>query len=139
MIGLDGGKIGKPADLADAARILRSLAGKTHIIYTAVAIVDDNGPGPTTLEKVSVEMRATRSERSNNIFLAANPLTRRAPDSIQGDGSRLIKIDPRRLSRRRRHAFKAYRRVFESRGISFHRDVEKLYREKSFMNWSWFA
>ena len=27
----------------------------------------------------------------------------------------------------------------KSRGISFHRDVEKLYREKSFMNWSWFA
>ena len=37
LIDLDGGKIGKPAGSADAFRILRSLAGRTHRVVTAVA------------------------------------------------------------------------------------------------------
>ncbi len=40
MIFLDGAKIGKPLDLADAKRILRLLSGRTHLIYTSVAIID---------------------------------------------------------------------------------------------------
>src|SRR5580765_2262709 len=43
MIFLDGAKIGKPKDSQDAARILDSLSGKTHRIYTGVAIVDTSG------------------------------------------------------------------------------------------------
>src|SRR5258708_35858396 len=82
MIGLDGGKIGKPADLADAARILRSLAGKTHIIYTAVAIVDDNGPGLTTLEKALVERPAYRVGWSDNFLSCGDSLAMRVPFSF---------------------------------------------------------
>jgi len=139
MIGLDGGKIGKPADLVDAARILRSLAGKTHIIYTAVAIVDDNGPGLTTLEKVSVEMRAYTEREIEQYLSCGESLDKAGAYSIQGDGSRLIKSIRGDYLAAVGMPLKPIAAYLKSQGISFHRDVEKLYREKSFMNWSRFA
>ncbi len=37
-IALDGAIIGKPADAADAKRILRALCGRSHVVITAVAL-----------------------------------------------------------------------------------------------------
>ena len=139
MIGLDGAKIGKPRDRGDAARILHSLAGKTHMIYTAVAIVDDNGPGLTTLEKVSVEMRAYTEREIEQYLSCGESLDKAGAYSIQGDGSRLIKSIRGDYLAAVGMPLKPIAAYLKSRGISFHRDVEKLYREKSFMNWSWFA
>jgi septum formation protein len=139
MIGLDGEKIGKPRDRGDAARILHSLAGKTHMIYTAVAIVDDNGPGLTTLEKVSVEMRAYTEREIEQYLSCGESLDKAGAYSIQGDGSRLIKSIRGDYLAAVGMPLKPIAAYLKSRGISFHRDVGKLYREKSFMNWSWFA
>ena len=139
MIGLDGAKIGKPRDRGDAARILHSLAGKTHMIYTAVAIVDDNGPGLTTLEKVSVEMRAYTEREIEQYLSCGESLDKAGAYSIQGDGSRLIKSIRGDYLAAVGMPLKPIAAYLKSRGISFHRDVEKLYREKSFMNWSSFA
>ena len=139
MIGLDGKKIGKPRDRGDAARILHSLAGKTHMIYTAVAIVDDNGPGLTALEKVSVEMRAYTEREIEEYLFCDESLDKAGAYSIQGEGSRLIKSIRGDYLAAVGMPLKPIAEYLKSRGISFHQDVEKLYREKSFMNWSWFA
>jgi septum formation protein len=139
MIGLDGEKIGKPVELGDAARILHSLAGKTHIIYTAVAIVDDNGPGLTTLEKVSVEMRAYTEREIEEYLSCGESLDKAGAYSIQGEGSRLIKAIRGDYLAAVGMPLKPIAEYLKSRGLSFHQDVEKLYREKSFMNWSSFA
>ena len=139
MIGLDGAKIGKPRDRGDAARILHSLAGKTHMIYTAVALVDDNGPGLTTLEKVSVEMRAYTEREIEEYLSCGESLDKAGAYSIQGNGSRLIQSIRGDYLAAVGMPLKPIAEYLKSRGISFHRDVEKLYREKSFMNWSSFA
>jgi nucleoside triphosphate pyrophosphatase len=139
MIGLDGAKIGKPRDRGDAARILHSLAGKTHMIYTAVAIVDDNGPGLTTLEKVSVEMRAYTEREIEEYLSCGESLDKAGAYSIQGEGSRLIKAIRGDYLAAVGMPLKPIAEYLKSRGILFHQDVEKLYREKSFMNWSSFA
>jgi septum formation protein len=139
MIGLDGAKIGKPRDRGDAARILHSLAGKTHMIYTAVAIVDDNGPGLTTLEKVSVEMRAYTEPEIEEYLSCGESIDKAGAYSIQGDGSRLIKSIRGDYLAAVGMPLKPIAEYLKSRGISFHQDVEKLYRKKSFMNWSSFA
>src|SRR5258708_9351664 len=139
MIGLDGGKIGKPVDLADAARILRSLAGKTHIIYTAVAIVDDNGPGLTTLEKVSVEMRAYTEREIEQYLSCGESLDKAGAYSIQGDGRRLIKSIRGDYLAAVGMPLKPIAVDFKSPGISFHRDVEKPSRENTFIHSSRFA
>lgn len=38
LVFIDGVPLGKPADLADARRMLRTLAGRTHSVCTAVAV-----------------------------------------------------------------------------------------------------
>lgn len=139
MIGLDGAKIGKPLDPGDAARILHSLAGKTHMIYTAVAIVDGDRPGLTTLEKVSVEMRAYTDQEIEEYLSCGESLDKAGAYSIQGEGSRLIKSIRGDYLAAVGMPLKPIAEYLKSRGIAFHQDVKKLYREKSFMNWSWFA
>ena len=58
MISLDRAKIGKPRDLSDARAMLVKLAGRTHFIYTSVAIIDGfGGSGLKVIEKVNVRMR----------------------------------------------------------------------------------
>ena len=39
IVYLDGSIIGKPADASDAFRILRTLSGRTHTVYTGVAVL----------------------------------------------------------------------------------------------------
>jgi len=45
VVAPDGTVLGKPADAADAGRMLRSLSGKTHTVYSAVALLESDGRG----------------------------------------------------------------------------------------------
>jgi septum formation protein len=51
IVVLNGTLLAKPADAADAHRMLRLLSGKTHTVHTAFAIVDR----PSDLAEVGVE------------------------------------------------------------------------------------
>jgi septum formation protein len=42
-VDLDGRSLGKPADLAEAAAMLRSLAGRSHLVHTGVAVLSSSG------------------------------------------------------------------------------------------------
>ncbi len=39
VVAIDGESLGKPADLAEAADMLRRLSGRTHTVFTAVCII----------------------------------------------------------------------------------------------------
>jgi septum formation protein len=56
IVNLDGRLIGKPADRADAARILGQLAGTTHRVVTGVVLVDAAG-GAELARAVSTGVR----------------------------------------------------------------------------------
>lgn len=43
IVCLDGQVLGKPADEAEACRILRQLSGRTHEVVTAVCFISDEG------------------------------------------------------------------------------------------------
>lgn len=91
MLALDGEKIGKPADRADAARILRLLAGKTHSIYTGIVILDDTGgPGLQVVEKVLVAMRGYTNGEIERYLSLDESLDKAGAYSIQGEGRNLI-------------------------------------------------
>lgn len=91
MLALDGEKIGKPADRADAARILRLLAGKTHSIYTGIVILDDTGgPGLQVVEKVLVAMRGYTNGEIERYLSLDESLDKAGAYSIQGEGCNLI-------------------------------------------------
>jgi septum formation protein len=140
MISLDGDKIGKPTDRDDAARILRALAGKTHEIYTSVAILDGcGGSGMRTVEKVLVTMRGYAEKEIERYLCCDESHDKAGAYSIQGEGSSLIESISGDYLAAVGMPLKPIADYFTRRGIIVPIDVEKLYAEKSYLNWRLFA
>ena len=136
MILIDAKKVGKPDGIADAKHILRSLSGKTHRIFTSVAIVDGSGgPGLGIVEEVFVRMR-DYSEKEIEDYLSCNEsLDKAGAYSIQGRGRALIEsIDGDYLAAVGL-PLKPIADYLKSRGISVSLNVEKLCSDKSSLNW----
>ena len=139
MIALEGKKLGKPKDLADAKRMLGELGGKSHTIYTAVAIVDGvGGPGVNAVEEVRVKMRAYSEKAIDDYLARGESLDKAGAYSIQGDGSRLIEsIDGDYLAAVGL-PLRPIAGYLKSRRIDIPADVDALYKERSYRNWSRF-
>jgi MAF protein len=91
LIECDGRKIGKPIDASDAEKMLAFLCGRTHRIYTAVAILNTHNNSCTeTLITIDVTMRpATHSEIAAYVVTGA-PLDKAGSYAIQGEGKKFI-------------------------------------------------
>ena len=139
MILIGEKKIGKPGGIADAKRILRALSGKTHRIFTSVAIVDGSGgPGLGIVEEVSVRMR-DYSEKEIERYLSCNEsLDKAGAYSIQGRGRALIESLDGDYLTAVGLPLKPIADYVKSRGLSVPLDLEKLYSDKSFLNWQSF-
>jgi len=136
LILLNGIKIGKPEDVDDAKRILRALAGKTHRIFTSVALLDGTGgPGLRIVEEVSVKMRAFTDAEIERYLSFNESLDKAGAYSIQGEGRALIESIRGDYLAAVGLPLKPIAGYLASRGISFPLNVEKLYAEKSFRNW----
>ncbi len=139
MILLEGKKVGKPADAEDAKRILRFLSGKTHRIYTAVAILDGlGGPGHTAVEEVSVRMRAYADAEVERYVAAGESLDKAGAYSIQGRGRALIEAIDGDYLAAVGLPLKPLAAYLKSRGVAIPLDVDRLYAEKAFLNWRTF-
>jgi len=136
MIFLDGDKIGKPTDRADAARMLRLLSGKTHRILTSVAILDDSGGlGLRTVEKVLVDM-LPYTEGEIERYLARNEsLDKAGAYSIQGEGRNLIAAIQGDYLAAVGMPLRLIAAYLKRRGLAFDCDVDKIYNDKAFLNW----
>lgn len=53
--------LGKPKDRADAVRMLRSMSGRSHVVYTGVTVISD-GKAHTDCEATKVFFRALSDE-----------------------------------------------------------------------------
>lgn len=139
MISLDGAKIGKPRDLSDARAMLGKLAGRTHYIYTSVAIIDGSGgSGLKVVEKVTVEMRDFSDADVEDYLACGESLDKAGAYSIQGEGSRLIaSIDGDYLAAVGL-PLKPIAEYLKARGIALPLNVDGLYTNKSFLNWQSF-
>jgi septum formation protein len=51
IVACEGEIFGKPADLEDAKRMLKKLAGRTHRVYSGVAVRDDRGHVPPAFRR----------------------------------------------------------------------------------------
>jgi nucleoside triphosphate pyrophosphatase len=140
MIDLDGVKIGKPSDRRDAAQILQSLSGKSHRIYTSVAILDDcGGAGFTAVENVLVEMRQYSDDEVEAYLSCGESHDKAGAYSIQGQGSRLIKSISGDYLAAVGMPLKPIADYLKSRGVAIPIDVDKLYSARSYLNWREFA
>jgi len=139
MISVDGKKLGKPKDTADARRMLRELGGRSHTIYTAVAIVDGaGGSGLRTVDEVNVRMRPYSEKEIEDYLACGESLDKAGAYSIQGEGSRLIEsIDGDYLAAVGL-PLKPIAGYLKSRRIDTSVDVDALYKDRTYRNWSRF-
>ena len=139
MISINGEKIGKPRDLSDAGRMLRTLAGRMHHISTSIAIIDGlGGPGLEAVEKVKIKMRDL-SDAEVERYLACNEsLDKAGAYSIQGEGRHLIETIEGDYLAAVGLPLKPVAEYLKNRGIVLPLSVETLYADKSFLNWQSF-
>jgi len=136
MILLNTKKIGKPGGIADAKQILSALSGKTHRILTSVAIFDGlGGPGLRIVDDVSVLMRDYSDKEIEHYLSCSESLDKAGAYSIQGEGRALIESIHGDYLTAVGLPLKPIADYLRSRGISFPLNVEKLYSDKSFLNW----
>jgi septum formation protein len=137
LISLDGFKIGKPVDVGDARNILRRLRGRTHEVVTAVAILS----GARTFEaaeKARVRMRDF-SEADLEAYLATgDALDKAGAYAVQGAGRGLVvDVDGDYLAVVG-FPLRAVATGLMRMGVTVAVDVDRLYREREFLNWRTF-
>lgn len=140
MIFLDGTKIGKPESVADAKRILQLLSGKTHLIYTSVAIVDGGGgDGLQMMAKVSVDMRRYDDNAIDGYIARNESMDKAGAYSIQGEGSKLIAAIDGDFLAAVGMPLRPIAEYLQRRPIALPIDIDALYADKNFLNWREFA
>jgi septum formation protein len=136
MISLDGHKFGKPADLADARRMLRALSGKTHHIFTSVAVVDGcGGPGLEWVERVAVKMRPLSDAAIDSYLQLGESYDKAGAYSIQDQGRGLIESIEGDYLAAVGMPLMPIARYLREQGYALPSDVAKLYEQKQFLNW----
>lgn len=140
MIFLGGAKIGKPLDLADAKRILRLLSGKTHLIYTSVAIIDGCGDdGMQMVAKVSVDMRPYDDNAIEDYLACDESMDKAGAYSIQGQGSKLIAAIDGDFLAAVGMPLRPIADYLHRRRVELPIDIDALHAKKDFLNWRQFG
>ena len=86
---IDGEILGKPADEADARRMLRLLSGRPHLVHTGVALVSARGI-QTGVDTTRVWVDAMTDEDISWYVATGEPVDRAGAYAIQGLASRFI-------------------------------------------------
>jgi septum formation protein len=90
VVHLDGAVLGKPVDAADAARMLRLLAGRTHQVYTGVSLVCSDGRQLEDCAETQVRMRSLADAQLARYLASGEPADKAGAYGIQGCGALLI-------------------------------------------------
>jgi septum formation protein len=139
MISIDGDKIGKPRDLSDAGRMLRTLAGRLHHIFTSIAIIDGlGGPGLEAVVKIKVKMRDLSDVEVDRYLACNESLDKAGAYSIQGEGSHLIQSMEGDYLAAVGLPLKPVAKYLKNLGIVLPFSVETIYADKCFLNWQSF-
>ncbi len=80
---------GKPADQADATRMLARLSGRTHTVWTAVAVADGERER-VELSRSSVSLRALTPDEIAAYWRTGEPTDKAGAYGIQGCGAQFI-------------------------------------------------
>ncbi|MBQ7092801.1 MAG: septum formation protein Maf, partial [Clostridia bacterium] len=90
VVWLDNEIIGKPHDREDAYRILRKLSGRTHTVYTGIAVLTDDS---TQLchETTRVTFEDLSDELIWDYIATGDPMDKAGSYGVQGLGAVLVK------------------------------------------------
>ncbi|MCP3807507.1 Maf family protein [Paenibacillus polymyxa] len=91
IVVLDGSVLGKPADHADAVRMLTALQGRTHRVYTGVACIH-TGTGEMLVRhrQTEVTMKPLSQEQIVAYVNTGEPSDKAGAYGIQGMGATLV-------------------------------------------------
>lgn len=91
LVSLDGRGLGKPADEADAYRMLRALSGRTHEVFTGVCIIDAaTGVKETRVARTGVIFRELSDDEINEYIATGEPMDKAGAYGIQGGAGKFV-------------------------------------------------
>ncbi len=89
IVVVDNHILGKPADEPDAARMLRRLSGRTHAVYTGLAVIR-GGIERTGVACTDVQFAQLSDETISRYINTGEPLDKAGAYAIQGKAAVLI-------------------------------------------------
>ena len=93
MVFLDGARLGKPADQAEALRMLTALQGRHHTVCTGVT-VRQGDRSLTESESTRVTFRAAAEAELLSYIATGEPMDKAGAYGVQGKGALLVeKLD----------------------------------------------
>ena len=89
IVVVDGDVLGKPRDAEEAARMLRRLAGRTHTVFTAVAVAR-GAKMLSGVEEVGVTFRPLDDATITSYVATGEPMDKAGAYGIQGYGAAIV-------------------------------------------------
>ena len=140
VIELDGRLLGKPRDLAEARDMLIDLTGRSHEVLTAVALCSRlRGLESVEVATATVFMRENVEGAIERYLASGESLGKAGAYSIQGAGGNLVERIEGDFTAVVGLPLTVVARLLGSVGYPIPRQVEEVYRQKPYPNWSRFA
>ena len=89
IVVLDGDILGKPRDAADARAMIARLSGRTHTVFTAMAVAR-GGRTESAVEEVAVTFRVLSAEDIAEYVATGEPMDKAGAYGIQGYGATIV-------------------------------------------------
>lgn len=90
-VALNGQAFGKPANATEARQMLQALRGRTHTVYTAVAVINgEGGRRARGYSRSQVTMRRFATQELEAYARSEEVHDKAGAYAIQGDGGRLV-------------------------------------------------
>lgn len=90
LVTVDGLILGKPADAADGAQMLRLLAGRAHRVPTGVALIAPDGTETALVETATVTMHPYTEIAIGAYLSTGEPFDKAGAYAVQGAGGALV-------------------------------------------------
>ncbi len=136
LIEVEGDILGKPKAPGEARRMLRRLAGRPHLIHTAIALVRAS----KELEEVAVEtvrvwMKELSEEELAGYLATGESLGKAGAYAIQGEGGTLIQRLEGDYTAAVGLPLRLVAELLQRHGVDVPISVKDLYRIKAYPNW----
>ena len=89
-VGDDERILGKPENHGDARRMIASLSGRSHRVYTGLAVCRPDREPETAIEVTGVQFRSLSEAEIDAYVATGEPMDKAGAYAVQGAGARLI-------------------------------------------------
>ena len=84
LVAVDGAALGKPRDEEDAFRMLRSLSGRWHQVYTGVTVIAADGTLECACDVTDVHFEPMSDESIRRYIATGEPMDKAGAYAVQG-------------------------------------------------------